>query len=226
MKTIKQKIEEGREYRDAKAFEVRASEESNEYTVEGYATTFDEPYFLYRIDEDIVVYEQISSKAFEETDMTDVIMQYDHEGHVYARLSNDTMKLSFDEHGLKVEANLSGTTIGRQLQEEIDGGYTCKMSWGFSIIPDSDTVELIEEKDGVRKYLRTITKVEKIYDVSAVSLPANDMTEISSHRNLNGLIQELEAERLEKLESEKRRKAKAKALKLKLGLKKGNSKNA
>ena len=125
MKTIKQKIEEGREYRDAKAFEVRASEESNEYTVEGYATTFDEPYFLYRIDEDIVVYEQISSKAFEETDMTDVIMQYDHEGHVYARLSNDTMKLSFDEHGLKVEANLSGTTIGRQLQEEIDGGYTC-----------------------------------------------------------------------------------------------------
>ena len=220
MKTLQQKIDEGREYRDAKTFEIRAVEETDEFTVEGYATTFDEPYYLYRIDEDIVVYEQISSKAFENADMSDVIMQYDHEGHVYARLSNDTMKLSFDEHGLKVEANLSKTTIGRQLQEEIDGGYTTKMSWGFSIVPNSDTVELIEEVDGVRKYLRTITEVEKIYDVSAVSLPANDMTEISS-RGLNGLIQELEKDRFEKLESERRMKAKKKALKLKIELKKG-----
>ena len=58
-----------------------------------------------------------------------VVMQYDHEGRVFARLSNGTLQLESDEHGLKVRADLSGTELGRNLYEEIKGGYTTKMSF-------------------------------------------------------------------------------------------------
>ena len=114
-----------REYRNFQVpFEIRAADD-NEMIVEGYATTFNELYTLanwgdYRIDE------QVDSKAFSETDMTDVIFQYDHEGRVFARNKNGTLDLTVDNKGLKVRANLGGTDIGRQLYQEIKGGYTDK----------------------------------------------------------------------------------------------------
>lgn len=225
VKTIKEKIANGREYRDTKNVEIKAINDNSGYTVEGYATTFDEPYFLYQIDEDVIVYEQISSEAFKNTNMNDVIMQYDHEGHVYARMSNNTLNVEVDEIGLKVNANLSGTTIGRQLQEEIDGGYTTKMSWGFSIVPNSDEVILQKEENGVRYYLRTIREVSRIYDVSAVSLPANENTFIESLRSLDGVIHELEADRLQKIENERRVSLKRKKLLARIKTMKGKFEN-
>ena len=86
--------------------------------VEGYATTFNQPYRLCG-DEQITVNEQIDRGAFAETDMSDVIMQYDHQGRVFARMSNGTLQLSQDDHGLKILADLGGTEICRQLFEEI-----------------------------------------------------------------------------------------------------------
>ena len=189
-----EKINNGREYR---AMQMEASTEST--TVEGYATTFNQPYRLYAVD-GVDVYEQVAPTAFEETDMNDVIMQYDHAGRVFARLSNGTLRLTTDEHGLRVSADLGGTEIGRQLYEEIKGGYTNKMSFGFTV-----TDSVVEEFD--RGYIRTINRIGKLYDVSAVSLPANDYTEISAKRNIDGAINELVAERLqaEKREEERRK---------------------
>ena len=189
-----EKINNGREYR---AMQMEASTEST--TVEGYATTFNQPYRLYAVD-GVEVYEQVAPTAFEETDMNDVIMQYDHAGRVFARLSNGTLHLTTDEHGLRVSADLGGTEIGRQLYEEIKGGYTNKMSFGFTV-----TDSVVEEFD--RGYIRTINRIGKLYDVSAVSLPANDYTEISAKRNIDGAINELVTERLqaEKREEERRK---------------------
>lgn len=189
-----EKINNGREYR---AMQMEANTEST--TVEGYATTFNQPYRLYAVD-GVDVYEQVAPTAFEETDMNDVIMQYDHAGRVFARLSNGTLHLTTDEHGLRVSADLGGTEIGRQLYEEIKGGYTNKMSFGFTV-----TDSVVEEFD--RGYIRTINRIGKLYDVSAVSLPANDYTEISAKRNIDGAINELVAERLqaEKREEERRK---------------------
>ena len=128
--------------------------------------------------------------------MDDVIMQYDHEGRVFARLSNNTLKLDVDEHGLKVTAYLGGTELGRNLYEEIKGGYTNKMSFGFTVTDD-------EVKADGKDYLRTIKSIGKLYDVSAVSIPANDYTEISARSHCDGAIAEIEAERL-RLEEERR----------------------
>lgn len=177
------KINGGREYRNMLPMEA-----IEEMRVEGYAATFNEPYYLYSVD-GAKVYEQVSENAFTDTDKTDVIFQYDHAGRVYARISNGTLHIETDEHGLKVSADLGGTEIGRQLYEEIKGGYTNKMSFGFKV--DDDEVTAFE--DG---YIRTIKKIGKLYDVSAVSLPANGYTEISAKRHIDGAINTLESERI------------------------------
>ena len=181
---IQKKLNEGREYR---SMSMSAKTDTDEYWVEGYATTFDEPYHLYTDSKGREVKEQVSRDAFLNADMSDVIMQYDHEGRVFARLSNNTLKLDVDNHGLKVTAYLGGTEIGRNLYEEIKGGYTDKMSFGFTVAND----EVKPDSDG---FLRTIFAVKKLFDVSAVSLPANDMTVISARNHCDGAIAEIDEE--------------------------------
>lgn len=202
-----------REYRNMTPLEVRA-EENEEKVVEGFATTFNEPYTLYS-DSDLIYREQVAPEAFENTDMSDVIMQYDHQGRVFARISNNTLEVEPTDKGLFIRANLGGTEIGRNLYEEIAGGYTDKMSFGFTVDGDEET--RTEAEDGRVDILRTITSINKLYDVSAVSIPANDGTSIgvSTRSKIDGVIEEVRAERLEaeriKLER-KRAEIRAKAL--------------
>ena len=194
-------VKTDREYRKVNAvFETRQAEDG-QMIVEGYATTFSQPYELYR-NKDMVVNEQVAPDAFAETDMSDVIMQYDHEGRVFARVNNGTLELTPDEHGLKVRANLGGTEIGRQLYEEIRGGYTDKMSFGFTV--SADERKESRDEEGRISILRTIRKIGKLFDVSAVSLPANDATEISARNIGDGLIAEVKKELLAREERERR----------------------
>lgn len=206
LKTIQAKLDEGRQYRniDVSAFERRADDDSGDKVVDGYATTFNQPYELWSYDGYTVI-EQIDARAFDECDMSDVIMQYDHEGRVFARISNGTLSVNPDSVGLKIRANLGGTEIGRELFEEIQGGYTTKMSFGFKV--GEDKREITENReDNTVTVLRTITKISKLYDVSAVSLPANDATSISARSYFDGLIEELKQDKLahEKRERQKK----------------------
>lgn len=187
-----------REYRNM-TMEVR---EAEGMIVNGYASTFNEPYTLFEGD-GYTYREQVSPEAFDNTDMSDVIMQYNHEGRVFARKSNNTLSVAVDEKGLYIEADLSGTEIGRQLYEEIRGGYTNKMSFGFTVESDEETRT---DADGKVEFLRTITGVSKLYDVSAVSIPANDATSISVRNLVDGAIDKMRAERLELEELETNRK--------------------
>lgn len=203
-----------REYRKMAPLEVRAEENKDEMVVEGFATTFNEPYVLFE-DSDIIFREQVAPNAFDNTDMSDVILQYDHVGRVFARISNNTLEVQPNEKGLFIRANLGGTEIGRNLYEEIAGGYTDKMSFGFTVEADEQT--RTEAEDGRIEILRTITSINKLYDVSAVSIPANDGTSIgvSTRSEIDGVIEEVRAERLEaeriKLER-KRAEVRARAL--------------
>lgn len=187
------RLSDGREYR---SMTIRALGDSDAMIVEGYATTFNQPYMLYD-GCDYRVMEQIAPTAFAQCDMTDVIMQYDHEGRVFARNRNNTLALSVDAAGLKITADLGGTDIGRQLYQEIKGGYTDKMSFGF-VVAEEQRTSTIDYNTGVETVLRTITKIKKLYDVSAVSIPANDMTSISARRYADGVIDGIKAERLER----------------------------
>ena len=195
-KTIQNKLDEGRQYRRVLDIEV-----GDEMVVEGYASTFNQPYELYR-DGDYVVFEQIDARAFDDTDMSDVIMQYNHEGRVFARNSNGTLTLTPDEKGLRIRADLGGTEIGRQLYEEIKGGYTDKMSFGFRV--GEDKREITETADNIT-VMRTITKIEKLYDVSAVSIPANDATSISARSSGEGVIADVKQELLAQEQRERQK---------------------
>ena len=132
--------------------------------------------------------------------MSDVIMQYDHNGKVFARNANKTLIIEPDNHGLFTCADLSKSNASKEMYEEINNGLVTSMSWAFTVEEDSYNSET---------RTRTILKVKKVYDVSVVSIPANQDTEISARSYLNGVI---EAERQELLERRK------KQLKLKLEL--------
>ena len=203
-KTLDDKLNEGRQYRAVVEIRAVPEEFTDGKIVEGYATTFNQPYELYS-DAQYTLNEQVDSRAFDDTDMSDVIMQYDHEGRVFARGSNGTLELSVDDHGLKITADLGGTEIGRQLYEEIKGGYTNKMSFGFTVSKDERTEEY-DYDTGHTTILRTITGIGKLYDVSAVSLPANNATEISARSYCDGVIAELTEEFRQQKEREQKKK--------------------
>lgn len=183
------RLNDGREYRSI-VMEAR----DDECVVEGYATTFNQPYLLWD-DGEVRVYEQIASGAFDNCDMQDVIMQYNHLGRVFARTRNNTLQLVIDRVGLQIRAILGGTDLGRQVYDEVKGGYTDKMSMGFRVEEDERT-EVRDPSSGVWIVTRTITKIKKLYDVSAVSMPANDMTSISARMLADGAIEAAAAERL------------------------------
>lgn len=204
LKTINEKLNEGRQYRDIKCSEFETREEDDgKMIVRGYATTFNEPYELWSYD-GYTVMEQIDPHAFDKCDMDDVIMQYNHEGRVFARNKNNTLKLDVELKGLAIEAELSGTQIGRQLYEEIKGGYTDKMSFGFRVGKDKREVTEDHENNTVT-VLRTITEITKLYDVSAVSIPANDATSISARAFSEGVIAEIREEILERQRRERQK---------------------
>ena len=175
--------------------------EKEERIVSGYASTFEQPYTLFS-DDYITVREVVDPKAFDNTDMSDVIMQYDHRGRVIARTSNNTLEVTPDEQGLFIKADLNGTELGRELYDEIRGGYTNKMSFGFTI--DRAERTRTEMEDGTLDFLIRILSVSKLYDVSAVSIPANDGTTISAETRseIDGVIEEARAERLNRAKLE------------------------
>ena len=166
----------------------------SDYYVEGYASTFNDPYLLYKAWDGTDVYEVISPDAFAECDMSDVIFQYDHEGRVYARQSNNTLVVEPQLHGLFIAADLGSTSSSRNMFEDIEAGLVTRMSWCF--MPDWDSIEDVYD-EAANTLTSTIHRVTRVYDVSAVSLPADPNTEISARSYFDGEIERIAAERLQ-----------------------------
>lgn len=189
-------VKTDREYRDINTLTFNNNNDNNptapQTIVEGLATTYNNPYKLYE-DATMEIWEEIDRRAFENCDMSDTILQYDHAGRVLARTSNNTLIIdASNPDGLFVKADLSGTEAGRQMAEEIRGQYITKMSMGFKVGADEWTTEQRGNKT-IEK--RTITEITKLYDVSAVSIPANPATEISIRALTTGAVEKVAAER-------------------------------
>lgn len=170
--------------------------------VEGYAARY-EPYVLfYSYDEngnEIPVYERFERGCFASADMSDVIMQYDHAGKVLARTSNSSLIVEADDTGLFFAADLSRTEAARSLFDDVKAGMVTKMSWRFrcgDYYYDQENHTLVH------------TRIAKVYDVAAVSIPANDNTEINARAWVDGEI--AQAARSEAELDERRRKLRAK----------------
>lgn len=189
-------MKDNRCYREAELGIVKRDEAEQGYFVEGYASTY-KPYVLFT--QDGVDYSEVIDRhAFDETDMSDVVFRVDHEGPVYARTSNGLIELKVDDIGLFNRIDLGKTEKAKELYRDIEVGNYPKMSFAFSIAEDDYDSET---------HTRTIKKVGKLYDVSAVSFPANPDTriDISTRDYFNGVIEMEKAERLreEELRSKK-----------------------
>ena len=178
-------IRDERMYRIAAPFQAVGDDGS--MIVEGYATTFDAPYVM----EGTEVSEVIPRSALDGADLSDVIFQFDHCGEVMARSRNSTLQLECDGHGLHVRADLSGCQRGRELYESIRNGLVDRMSWGFVVAPDGWEYDMDTNT-------QTITRISKVYDVSAVSIPANQGTDIYARSAFDGEIEALRTERSER----------------------------
>ena len=184
-----------REYRNM-TFEVRKDGDQPSFLVEGYASTF-EPYKLIEIDgEDYN--ERIMPNAFDEADLTDVVYRVDHEGKVFARSSAGTIKLDIDEHGLHQVTDLSKTRAGKEHFEEIAAGNYPQMSFAFTVS---------EEHYDADTRTRIIDRIGKVFDISAVSFPANPTTELHVRDYFNGVIEAEKAAEAERLQAEEERRS-------------------
>ena len=192
--TDKIKLKNERQIRALQMFTPATTKriESN-YYVEGYAARY-EPYVLYELD-DGPIYERFEPGCFDGCDMSDVIYQLNHQGTVFARQSNGSLIVEADETGLFVAADLSRTAAARNHYEEISAGMITKMSWGF--IPGEYYYDG-ENRTIVHKTVR------KLFDVSGVSIPANNNTEINARSWADGVI-DLAARSEAALEERRRR---------------------
>ena len=173
---------------------------NSNYYVEGYAARY-EPYVLFE-DEQGPVYERFEPGCFDGCDMSDVIFQLNHQGTVMARQTNGSLIVEPDMVGLFTAADLGRTEAARNLYEEISTGMITKMSWGFILGEyyfDQATRTIVHKS------------VKKIFDVSAVSIPANNNTEINARSWADGVI-DLAARSEAELDERRRR------LRLKLNL--------
>lgn len=121
--------------------------------------------------------------------MSDIIMQYDHQGRVLARKSNGSLIVEPNDEGLFICADLSKSDASRSLFEDIETELVTRMSWAFTVAEDSYDRET---------RTRTILRVKKVYDVSAVSIPANEDTLINARSYFDGVIEEEQQELLKR----------------------------
>lgn len=196
---------------------VRSDAQDNDepsYVVRGHYTVFNSPYEL-----EPGFFEEVDSRALDEMDTSDVIFQVDHCDTPLARLRNKSLRLGVDEVGGWAEADLSGSQRGREIYEAISNGLIDRMSFGFTLAEDG--FEWTEDADGT---IHTrITKIERLYDVSAVTWPASEYTDISARSYADAAIEakhkadelakKLEQEQLEERSADnsalRRRKARA-----------------
>lgn len=189
-------IRDNREYRNLGTFEHNA--EDSEFIVRGYASTF-EPYLMFE-DDGIQYFERIAPTAFEDADMSDVVFLRDHTGRVLARTKNGALNLTTDTHGLLSVTDLGLTSASKEMFEDIRTGNYSQMSFSFVVARGGEHFE-----EEARKVTRVIDRIAKLYDVSAVSFPANPGTDIGvAYRDLfNGVIERREAERLKAIHDRK-----------------------
>lgn len=177
-----------REYRDFYSAEFEPLEESG-FLVRGYATTFNDPYTLF-VEDGVEYKEMIAAGALDDADFSDVIFLYNHTGMVYARnKKTGTLRLSQDETGLAVEADLRLLSDfgGGELYAAIKAELVDKMSWAFTVRRDHYDAQT---------HTRIIDSIAKVYDVSAVSIPADPNTDIAARAFFDGAIEVEKAERL------------------------------
>jgi hypothetical protein len=158
--------------------EAQFSEENDAKVLEGYAVVFDSPTVLYEYD-GIQYKEVIARDAFDNADLKDVVLKYNHGDArgILARTRNGSLQITIDDHGLKFRATLLNTPSSNEIYECVKNGLLDKCSFAFRCEEDAYNQET---------HTRTILKIKRVYDLSVVDIPAYDDTNVEARNYFDG----------------------------------------
>src|SRR5574344_226882 len=144
-------------------------EDEQKMVLEGYAIVFDQETLIGDKDKGFI--ESIDRNALKNANMKDVPMKYNHDDSflIIARTRNNSLRLTVDDIGLKVRAELIDTDSNKDIYKMVKAGLLDKMSFAFTV-----SSQKIDRSGDIPK--RTITGIDRLYDVSIVDLPAYDQT--------------------------------------------------
>lgn len=180
-----------REYRALAPFTIPDENSSDELVLRGTPIVFDAPTVICEID-GVQYKEVIARGALDECDMSDFIFNRNHgqnDSTVYARTRNKSLDYSITDRGLDIAAYLDKEDERhRNLHRDVVKRRVDKMSFSFVVRECSYDRET---------HTRTITKIKKLYDVSAVDFPAYNETSIVAARDFFSAEHEKEFKTLE-----------------------------
>lgn len=169
---------------------LRQIEDSEEQVIEGYALKFNKEssilgsfYMKFR--------ELIDAHALDGTEMNDVVATFNHDQNQVLGRVNVNLELTVDNIGLKFRVKPTDTQYARDLIANIKAGVINQCSFAFTI-PDEDGAEewVDSDEEGV-DYVRTIMRIDHLYDVSVVTTPAYPDTEATVGARSKQLVEEL-----------------------------------
>ena len=159
---------------NAENLEVRnAEQEQSKMIIEGYPIVFGKETLINNGVKEF--YEQIDRNAFANADMSDVALKYNHNDNVFilARTRNGSLKLSIDEHGVFMHAELIDTSTNRDVYEMVRSKLLTEGSFCFTVVKH----EKFSDAEGNEH--RKITDIGKLFDVAICPNGAyGDLTEI------------------------------------------------
>lgn len=185
--------------REIRAMETIKAVDDEQMIVEGYALRFN------TLSNDLGGFvETISPEALKEADLSDVRCLIDHDSSkVLGRTTSETLELNVDGEGLYFRTKLPNTTYAKDLYENIRLGNINQCSFGF-ILSEDDGDSFEKREDGLFK--RTIRKIKSLFDVSIVTYPAYNDTDVAPALRSIEAIKESEQEEVRKAQQEEQRK--------------------
>lgn len=179
--------EKGVQYR---SFEYQTRNDDENMYIEGRPVVFDTPTLLFN-DGEYDIYEVIDRNAFDDADMSDVIFNVNHGGRVYARTRNKSLALDLNDEGLDMSTSLWADDPGHmELYRDISRGNIDKMSFAFTVKKTT-----WEEDEENKTATRHVMAIDRLFDVSAVDIPAYDATSIAARNSILTERQEVISER-------------------------------
>ena len=157
--------------KEIRAMETIKAVDDEKMIVEGYALRFN------TLSNDLGGFvETISPEALKEADLSDVRCLIDHDSSkVLGRTTSETLELKVDDEGLYFRTQLPNTTYAKDLYENIRLGNINQCSFGFILDENGDEFE--KREDGLFK--RTLRKIKSLFDVSIVTYPAYNDTQVA-----------------------------------------------
>lgn len=174
---------------------VRAIQtEDGNLKIRGTAIVFNEP------SQDMGFIEYIEPEAVRNLDFSKTMLLYNHEtSKILARANAGNLKIEVTERGVDFEAELSQTTLAKDVYENVRSGNLQGCSFGFRIAKDGDGWDTRD--DGT--IVHTIRKIDNVAELSITPIPAYLQTSVGVQRSLEKMKEEIRMAEEKKQETAK-----------------------